>query len=122
MKTDVTMKRKVTTVAFAAAALSFMASASSYKYPQLMCYRSFLPELEETANFAKIGITLRTVFIANTISANGRPYCQYPPVWEGMGNYDFAPVDAQLGDIIKVSPNAEFSIFLDLNTHYRMAR
>ena len=122
MNKEVTMKKKMTVVAFAAAALSFAASASSYRYPQLMCYRSFLPELEETANFAKMGIPLRTVFIANTISANGKQYCQYPPVWKGMGNYDFAPVDAQLGDIIKVSPNAEFSIFLDLNTPVWLTR
>ena len=98
------------------------ASGDSYKYPHLMGYRSFLPELEETASFARMGIPLRTVFIANTVSANGRQYCQYPPVWRGMGDYDFAPVDAQLGDIIKASPNAEFSIFLDLNTPVWLTR
>ena len=113
------MKMKCLVVVFSAA---FAAFALSYKYPQLMCYRSFLPELEETANFARMGIPLRTVFIANTVSANGRQYCQYPPVWRGMGDYDFAPVDAQLGDIIKASPNAEFSIFLDLNTPVWLTR
>ena len=91
-------------------------ASAAYSYPQRMAYRSFLPELEETANFAKMGITLRTVFIANTVSANGRSYCQYPPVWRNLGDYDFAQVDAQLGDIIKASPQAEFIIMLDLNT------
>ena len=101
---------------------SCVAFAGGFKYPQRMAYRSFLPELEETARFAEMGIPLRTVFIANTVSANGRPYCQYPPVWKGKGDYDFAPVDAQLGDIIKVSPNAEFNIFLDLNTPVWLTR
>lgn len=87
-----------------------------YVTPQLMAYRSFLPELKETARFAEFGIKTRTIFIANTISANGRPYCQYPPVWKGVGLYDYAPVDAQLGDILKVSPEADFIIMLDLNT------
>ena len=91
-------------------------ASAAYSYPQRMAYRSFLPELEETANFAKMGITLRTVFIANTVSANGRSYCQYPPVWRNLGDYDFAQVDAQLGDIIQASPQAEFIIMLDLNT------
>ena len=90
--------------------------ASDYALPQLMAYRSFLPELEETARFAEMGIRTRTIFIANTISANGRPYCQYAPVWKGFGDYDYAPVDAQLGDILKVSPEADFIIMLDLNT------
>ncbi len=93
-----------------------------YITPQLMAYRSFLPELEETARFAKLGIKTRTIFIANTISANGRPYCQYAPVWKGVGLYDYAPVDEQLGDILKVSPDADFIIMLDLNTPMWFAR
>ncbi len=115
------MEKKYLT-GFLAAAAAFAASASAYTFPQRMAYRSFLPELEETANFARMGIPLRTVFIANTVSANGKPYCQYPPVWKGMGTYDFAPVDAQLGDILKVSPNAEFNVFLDLNTPVWLTR
>ena len=99
-----------------------MKSASAYSLPQLMAYRSFLPELEETAAFAKMGIKTRTIFIANTISANGRPYCQYAPVWKGFGDYDYAPVDAQLGDILKVSPEADFIIMLDLNTPLWLTR
>ena len=96
--------------------------ASDYSLPQLMAYRSFLPELEETARFAEMGIRTRTIFIANTISANGRPYCQYAPVWKGFGDYDYAPVDAQLGDILKVSPEADFIIMLDLNTPQWLTR
>ena len=114
------MKKLV--VVFSCCAYTVVSSASLYDSPQMMAYRSFLPELEETARFAEMGIPLRTVFIANTASANGRPYCQYPPVWKGAGDYDFAPVDAQLGDIIKVSPNAEFNVFLDLNTPVWLTR
>ena len=115
------MEKKYLTGVLAAAA-AFAASASAYTFPQRMAYRSFLPELEETANFARMGIPLRTVFIANTVSANGKPYCQYPPVWKGTGTYDSAPVDAQLGDILKVSPTAEFNVFLDLNTPVWLTR
>lgn len=114
------MKKLV--VVFSCCAYTVVSSASLYNSPQMMAYRSFLPELEETARFAEMGIPLRTVFIANSASANGRPYCQYPPVWKGAGDYDFAPVDAQLGDIIKVSPNAEFNVFLDLNTPVWLTR
>ncbi len=114
------MKRRLMFGIMAACAVS--ASVAGYKYPQRMAYRSFLPELEETARFADMGIPLRTVFIANTVCSDGRPYCQYPPVWKGCGKYDFAPVDAQLGDIIKASPKAEFQIFLDLNTPIWLTR
>ena len=106
----------------AALALTAGAHAVTYKTPQLMAYRSFLPEVKETARFAKMGIPLRTVFIANTIAGNGRQYCQYPLVWKGFGDYDFSAVDAQLGDILKASPNARFILFLDLNTPIWMTR
>lgn len=104
------------------AVLAACRADASYAHPQMMGYRSFLPEVEETARFAAMGIPLRTVFIANTVAGNGRPYCQYPLVWKGYGDYDFAPVDAQLGDILKASPGAEFLIFLDLNTPIWMTR
>ena len=95
---------------------------AAYSSPQFAAYRSFLPELEETARFAEMGIPLRTVFIANTISANGRPYCQYPMVWKQFREYDLSAVDRQLDDIIKASPKAEFMVFLDLNTPVWMTR
>lgn len=104
------------------ATLAVVMQTWGYKYPQRMAYRSFLPELDETARFAEMGIPLRTVFIANTVSANGTQYCQYPPVWKGIGSYDFAQIDAQLGDIIKASPGAKFQIFLDLNTPVWLTR
>ena len=95
---------------------------AAFSSPQFAAYRSFLPELEETARFAEMGIPLRTVFIANTISANGRPYCQYPMVWKQFREYDLSAVDRQLDDIIKASPKAEFMVFLDLNTPVWMTR
>ena len=102
--------------------LAACADALPFVHPQLMGYRSFLPEVKETARFAEMGIPLRTIFIANTVAGNGRSYCQYPLVWKGMGDYDFAPVDAQLGDILKASPKAEFILLLDLNTPIWMTR
>lgn len=107
---------------FALAVASAGLTAAAYPRPQMMAYRSFLPELEETARFADMGIPLRTTFIANTISANGVPYCQYPLVWKQFGEYDFAPVDRHLGDILKASPNAQFILMLDLNTPIWMTR
>ena len=60
------MKARLFALAVASSALT---AGAAYPRPQMMAYRSFLPELEETARFADMGIPLRTTFIANTISA-----------------------------------------------------
>ncbi len=86
--------------------------------PQYICYRSFRPQLEQTRDFAEMGISLRCFFAANTINAGGKPYCDYPLIWKDFGKYDWPAFDAQVEDFLKVSPNAEFLCMIDLNTPY----
>ena len=81
-------------------------------------YRSFNKELERTGQFAAMGVTNRCFFAANTINALGRPYCQYPLIWKGFGDYDWSALDAQVGDLVKASPDARFLCMIDLNTPY----
>ena len=81
-------------------------------------YRSFNRELERTGQFAAMGITNRCFFAANTINAFGKPYCEYPPIWRGFGQYDWSALDAQVGDLLKASPSAQFLCMIDLNTPY----
>ena len=81
-------------------------------------YRSFNKELERTGQFAAMGITNRCFFAANTINSAGNPYCEYPPIWKGIGQYDWAALDAQVGDLVKASPSAQLMCMIDLNTPY----
>ena len=81
-------------------------------------YRSFNKESERTGQFGAMGVTNRCIFAANTINAFGKPYCEYPPIWKGIGAYDWAAFDAQVEDVVKVSPNARLMCMIDLNTPY----
>lgn len=90
--------------------------------PQLMAYRSFKKELSETAAFSKMGVQVRAFGICNTINALGKPYSDYGQVWNGVGKYDFAPVDEMVGDIIKANPDARLFCLLDLNTPFWLTR
>ncbi|MDO5317967.1 MAG: hypothetical protein Q4G65_05010 [bacterium] len=96
--------------------------ASTYTHPQFVAYRSFQPELAETAEFAKMGIPLRAFGVCNTDSKLGVPYTSYPPVWLGRGKYDWKPLEAQVDDFLKVSPDAQFICMVDLNTPRWLAR
>lgn len=90
--------------------------------PQLMAYRSFKKELCETAAFSKMGVQVRAFGICNTMNSLGKPYSDYGQVWKGVGEYDFAPVDEMVGDIIKANPNAKLFCLLDLNTPFWLTR
>jgi len=81
-------------------------------------YRSFNKELERTGQFGAMGVTNRCFFAANTINAIGNPYCEYPLIWKGFGNYDWKALDAQVEDLVKASPDACFMCMIDLNTPY----
>ena len=116
-------------VLFAAMAIGVSADAASgnaagsgtntaQARPQYVCYRSFRPQLERTKDFAEMGIPLRCFFAANTINSAGNPYCDYPEIWKGFGQYDWAALDAQVEDLLKASPHAEFLCMIDLNTPY----
>ena len=91
------------------------------------CYRSFWPELERTADFAKMGVHTRCFFAANTVSASGYAYCKYPAIWrlEEYGFdacYDFDVYDRQVEDLLSADPDAEFICMVDLNTPYWLTR
>lgn len=84
-------------------------------------YRSFWPEPEAHRRFNNIGVDTVCFFAANTFNSLGEPYCKYPPSWlfknyTPEGQYDFNPVDAQLADLMRASPGANFICMIDLNT------
>ena len=112
------MKRLCLTIAV----LAFASAAAVPMRPQLMAYRSFQKELAETAAFPKMGVDMRAFGVCNTINALGKPYSDYPPVWLGIGKYDFAPVDEMIGDILRANPNARLFCLLDLNTPFWLTR
>ncbi len=112
------MKRLCLTIAV----LAFASAAAVPMRPQLMAYRSFQKELAETAAFPKMGVDMRAFGVCNTINALGKPYSDYPPVWLGIGKYDFAPVDEMIGDILRENPNARLFCLLDLNSPFWLTR
>jgi len=81
-----------------------------------IAYRSFWPELEMTATFGEMGIDTRCFFAANTINSMGFEYCKYPPIWLGIGRYDFEAYDQQVKDLVTANPNVRFLCMIDLNT------
>ena len=103
----------------AAAALSAVAAEVR---PAFRAYRSFNRQLERTADFAKMGLRTRCIFVSNTVNSRGTPYCEYPPVWTHFGKYDWSAYDAQVGDILKASPEADFLVMVDLTMPYWMTR
>jgi hypothetical protein len=87
-----------------------------------LCYRSFWPELEMTAEFGKMGIDTRCFFAANAINSLGFEYCKYPLIWKGIRDYDFSAYDRQVDDLLRANPRAKFLCMIDLNTPYWLTR
>jgi len=79
-------------------------------------YRSFWPEFEAMKQFKEAGVDTVCVFAANTFNSLGTPYSAYPPVWRGIGKYDFESLDKQHDDVLAVNGEAEFICMIDLNT------
>ena len=90
--------------------------AAQHAKKRWVTYRSFNKELERTGEFGAMGVTNRCFFAANTMNSGGRPYCEYPLIWKGHGRYDWAALDAQVGDLLKASSNARLMCMIDLNT------
>ena len=93
-----------------------LASVCASAHPQWSCYRSFNKEFPAMKRFADAGIVTRCFTLGNTENSAGRPYCQYPIVWTGDGQYDWETIDREFQDMVDVSPNARFVVLLDLNT------
>ena len=97
-------------------------AAGGFTHPRLQAYRSFCREPAETAAFAELGVPLRAIGICNTASGRGVPYSDYPPVWLGPGQYDWACCDRQFDDVLAASPEATFMVLVDLNSPLWLAR
>ena len=87
-----------------------------------LSYRSFNNEFETTAKFAKMGYRTRCFMAGNTANSLGRPYCEYPPIWNGVKDYDFSAFDKQVADLTSASPEADLICIVDLNTPPWLAR
>ena len=79
-------------------------------------YRSFDRQPTEAGVFAQLGVKVQAFGVCNTFSGRGRPYSEYPAVWLGEGQYDWASLDRQMSDLIAASPEAKFIALIDLNT------
>ena len=105
--------------------LFVIGSAFAAERPLAFAYRSFWPEFEAMAQFKDVGVDTVCIFAANTDNSLGLPYSKYPLVWRWFGKYDFATLDKQYDDVLKVNPNAEFICMIDLNTpvwlHHQLA-
>ena len=91
-------------------------------HPQYIGYRSMRPQLECTKDFADMGMQLRIAFAANTLNSMCSTYCDYPPIRKDPKQCDWSVLDAQFEDLLKPSPNAQFSCEIDLNTPYWVIR
>ena len=98
------------------AAALFLSVHGASERQQFLAYRSFDPELKETRAFADMGLKLRAFGICNTYSGAGWFYSSYPSVWNGPGQYDWASLDRQVGDLLSASPDADFLCLIDVNS------
>jgi len=102
--------------------LSLAASSLFAARPNYLAYRSFQREFAETKAFADLGVPLRAFGVCNTDNMLGKPYSDYPPVWEGRDRYNWQALDDMVGDLVKASPKASFICLLDLNSPRWLAR
>ena len=111
----------VLSVVVAVAGLS-LAAASFVERPRYVCYRSFNAEPAMTRTFAEMGVGVRAFGVCNTNAKHGQPYSEYPTVWRGEKDYDWASLDAQVGDILRAAPDDRLICMVDLNTPAWLAR
>ncbi len=79
-------------------------------------YRSFQKEFETVRRFYKAGIRQFCIFPANTVNSLGQNYSEYPPNWYWYQKYEFKYVDQQITDLLKIAPDAELLLIIDLNS------
>ena len=96
--------------------LACLAAQSAMPAEPMFAYRSFDPELEETARFARLGVPMRAFGVCNTHAGNGNWYGAYPMVWKGPGVYAWENLDRQVADILAASPDAQLFCLVDLNS------
>ncbi|MHB8996244.1 MAG: hypothetical protein ACYC63_13445 [Armatimonadota bacterium] len=82
----------------------------------VFAYRSFNPELETVKAFADFGVDWVCIYPSNVLNSLGIPYSAYGPIWLGLDEYDFEPLDRQIADLRAVNPNVQIICMVDLNT------
>lgn len=92
------------------------AGAVRSRCPRWFAYRSFRPKGEVIQQFGQLGVDTVCFFPANTLCSLGVPYCVSPPVWTGLGRYNFASLDGQVAEIRGAHPRAKLLCMIDLNT------
>jgi hypothetical protein len=95
---------------------SVFAQSNEKKKNVYFAYRSFNTERETLKTLHGFGINTVCFFAANTLNSMGTPYCQYPPIWLGIGHYDFKQLDVQIADLLSANPEAKLLCMIDLNT------
>lgn len=85
-------------------------------------YRSFWKEFDAMKRFADLGVREFCVFAGNSTNSMGEPYSQYAPVWLWYDAYDFSSLDEQIGDVLKICPEAKILCLIDLNSPLWLAR
>ena len=94
------------------------AKIESTRMPGLprIAYRSFWPQERYNRQFAEAGVKLVFIYPANTDCSLAVPYSSYPMIWTGPGQYNWAPLDRHIGDVLKWNPQAKLMVMIDLNT------
>ena len=85
--------------------------------PRWFGFNTYAPNAKTLRQFADAGVNVVVCFPSNVLSSVGVPYNDaYPPIWNGLGEYDFDCLDRQVTDKLAVHPKAKFIFFIDLNT------
>jgi hypothetical protein len=110
------MNRVVTLLGFLGLlTVTFCAEAADP--PRWLGFNTYTPNAETLRRFTEAGVNVVVCFPSNVLSSVGAPYnSAYPPIWNGLGEYDFDCLDRQVADKLAVNPKAKFIFFLDLNT------
>ena len=97
--------------------LAFAFSLQAADPPRWLGFNTYTPNEETLREFTKAGVNTVVCFPSNVLSSVGVPYNNaYPPIWNGLGEYDFDCLDRQVADKLAINPKAKFIIYLDLNT------
>lgn len=109
-------KRIVSLASLVLLAVTFF-SAEAADPPRWFGFNTFAPNAETLQKFTDAGVNTLVCFPSNVLSSVGAPYnSAYPPIWNGLGDYDFDCLDRQVTDKLAVNPKAKFIFFIDLNT------
>ena len=81
-----------------------------------LSFKSFRANEKNISEFYGAGVRLFSVLIGGLTSALGVPYSLFGDTWVGDGQYDFAPLDAQMDLFLKNAPDAYFAPMIQVDT------